>query len=161
MNMVIQTSQPAPRMFSLSSRIIAVTSVVVATTLIVALILQCVKSWHINFIGDFTLIACALAHLCWVLSTVTMLRQDVSKWLIRMNQTALITPNAVIVIVIVAMWFGDLLCPDLRYTKAQRELMSVLLYIFAFTPPVVAWITNTVTVICSMIKVHRYQKSQI
>ena len=161
MNMVIQTSQPAPRMFSLSSRIIAVSSVVVATTLIVALILQCVKSWHINFIGDFTLIACALAHLCWVLSTVTMLRQDVSKWLIRMNQTALITPNAVIVIVIVAMWFGDLLCPDLRYTKAQRELMSVLLYIFAFTPPVVAWITNTVTVICSMIKVHRYQKSQI
>lgn len=161
MNMVIQTSQPAPRMFSLSSRIIAVTSVVVATTLIVALILQCVKSWHINFIGDFTLIACALAHLCWVLSTVTMLRQDVSKWLIRMNQTALITPNAVIVIVIVAMWFGDLICPDLRYTKAQRELMSVLLYIFAFTPPVVAWITNTVTVICSMIKVHRYQKSQI
>lgn len=161
MNMVIQTSQPAPRMFSLSSRIIAVTSVVGATTLIVALILQCVKSWHINFIGDFTLIACALAHLCWVLSTVNMLRQDVSKWLIRMNQTALITPNAVIVIVIVAMWFGDLICPDLRYTKAQRELMSVLLYIFAFTPPVVAWITNTVTVICSMIKVHRYQKSQI
>ena len=159
MNMVIQTSQPAPRMFSLSSRIIAVTSVVVATTLIVALILQCVKSWHINFIGDFTLIACALAHLCWVLSTVNMLRQDVSKWLIRMNQTALITPNAVIVMVIVAMWFGDLICPDLKYTKAQRELMSVLLYIFAFTPPIIAWVTNTITVISSMIKVHKYLKS--
>ena len=161
MNMVIQTSQPAPKLFSLSSRIIAVTSVVVATTLIVALILQCVKSWHINFIGDFTLIACALAHLCWVLSTVNMLRQDVSKWLVRMNQTALITPNAVIVMVIVAMWFADLICPDLRYTKAKQELMSVLLYIFAFTPPIIVWVTNTITVISSMIKVHKYQKSQI
>ena len=159
MNMVIQTSQPAPKLFSLSSRIIAITSMVVATTLIVALIFQCVKSWHINFIGDFTLIACALAHLCWVLSTVNMLRQDVSKWLIRMNQTALITPNAVIVMVIVAMWFADLICPDLRYTKAKQELMSGLLYIFAFTPPIIVWITNTVTVICSMIKVHKYLKS--
>ena len=159
MNMVIQMSQPAPKMFSLSSRIIAVTSVIVIVTLIIALTLQCVKSWHINFIGDFTLVTCALAHLCWVLSTVNMLRQGVSKWLVRMNQTALITPNAVIVIVIVAMWFGDLICPDLRHTKAQRELMSVLLYIFAFTPPIIAWVTNTITVISSMIKVHKYLKS--
>ena len=157
MNFVIQTTEPAPKMFSLSSRIIAVASVVVATTLIVALILQCVKSWHINFIGDFTLIACALAHLCWVLSTVNMLRQDVSKWLIRMNQTALITPNAVIVLLIVALWLG--FSPDLRYTKTQRELMTVLIYIFAFTPPIITWITNTITVIFSMIKVHKYLKS--
>ena len=159
MNIVIPTSQPAPKIYSLSSRIIAITSVIVIFTLIIALTLQCVKSWHMNFIGDFTLIACALAHLCWVVSTVNMQSQDISKRLIRLNQAALITPNAVIVIVIVAMWFGDLICPDLRYTKAQRELMSVLLYIFAFTPPVIAWLTNTITVISSMIKVHKYLKS--
>ena len=77
MNFVVPTTQPAPKIYSLSSRIIAVTSVVVIFTLIIALILQCIKSWHMNFIGDFTLIACAFAHLCWVLSTVNMLSQDI------------------------------------------------------------------------------------
>ena len=151
MNMVIQTSQPAPKMFSLSSRIIAVTSVVVMTTLIVALILQCIKSWHMNFIGDFTLIACAFAHLCWVLSTVNMLSQDISKRLIRLNQAALITPNVVIVLAIFVI-LSELFFPELRYTKQQRSLMSNLTYIFAFTPPIIAWLTNTILVIRSMIK---------
>ena len=159
MNFVIQTSQPAPKMFSLSSRIIAVASVVVATTLIVALILQCVKSWHINFIGDFTLIACALAHLCWVLSTVNMLRQGVSKWLVRMNQTALITPNAVIALTIVFVLVVEELWPEYRHIKSYLKLTDTVMFIIAFTPPIIAWITNTVTVICSMIKVHKYLKS--
>ena len=44
MNIVIPTSQPAPTIYSRSSRIIAVTSVIVIFTLIVALILQCIKS---------------------------------------------------------------------------------------------------------------------
>ena len=158
MNIVIQPSQPAPKIYSLSSRIIAVTSVVVIFTLIVALILQCIKSWHMNFIGDFTLIACAFAHLCWVLSTVNMLSQDISKRLIRLNQAALITPNVVIVLAIFVI-LSELFFPELRYTKQQRSLMSNLTYIFAFTPPMIAWLTNTILVIRSMIKVHKYLKS--
>lgn len=159
MNIVIQPSQPAPKIYSLSSRIIAVTSVVVIFTLIVALILQCIKSWHMNFIGDFTLIACAFAHLCWVLSTVNMLSQDISKRLIRLNQAALITPNVVIVMALFVIFLSDLFFPELRYTKQQRSLMSNLTYIFAFTPPMIAWLTNTILVIRSMIKVHKYLKS--
>ena len=89
MNIVIQPSQPAPNIYSLSSRIISVTSVIVIFTLIVALILQCIKSWHMNFISDLTIAACACAHLCWVLSTVNMLSQDISKRLIRLNVSPL------------------------------------------------------------------------
>ena len=152
MNIVIHPSQPAPKIYSLSSRIIAVTSVVVIFTLIIALILQCVKSWHMNFIGDFTLIACALAHLCWVVSTVNMLSQDISKRLIRLNQAALITPNVVIVMALFVIFLSDLFFPELRYTKQQRSLMSNLTYIFAFTPPMIAWLTNTILVIRSMVK---------
>ena len=158
MNFVIQPKQPAPKIYSLSSRIIAVTSVVVIFTLIIALILQCIKSWHMNFIGDFTLIACAFAHLCWVLSTVNMLSQDISKRLIRLNQAALITPNVVIVLAIFVI-LSELFFPELRYTKQQRSLMSNLTYIFAFTPPMIAWLTNTILVIRSMIKVHKYLKN--
>ena len=152
MNFIIQSKQPAPTIYSRSCRIIAVTSVVVIFTLIIALILQCIKSWHINFIGDFTLIACAFAHLCWVLSTVNMLSQDISKRLIRLNQAALITPNVVIVLAIFVILLSDLFFPELRYTKQQRSLMSNLTYIFAFTPPMIAWLTNTILVIRSMIK---------
>ena len=159
MNFVIQTSQPAPKLFSLSSRIIAVASVVVTTTLIVALILQCVKSWHINFIGDFTLIACALAHLCWVLSTVNMLRQDVSKWLIRMNQAALITPTVVIALTIVFVLVVEELWPEFRHIKSYLKLTDTVMFIIAFTPPIIAWFTNTILVIRSMIKTHQYLKS--
>ena len=151
MNIVIQPSQHTPKIYSLSSRIIAVTSVVVIFTLIIALILQCIKSWHMNFIGDFTLIACAFAHLCWVLSTVNMLSQDISKRLIRLNQAALITPNVVIVLAIFVI-LSELFFPELRYTKQQRSLMSNLTYIFAFTPPIIAWLTNTILIIRSMIK---------
>ena len=158
MNIVIQPSQPAPKIYSLSSRIIAVTSVVVILTLIIALILQCIKSWHLNFIGDFTLIACAFAHLCWVLSTVNMLSQDISKHLIHLNQAALITPNVVIVLAIF-VFLSELFFPELRYTKQQQSLMSNLTYIFAFTPPIIAWFTNTFLVIRSMIKVHKYLKN--
>ena len=158
MNIVIHPSQPAPKIYSLSSRIIAVTSVVVIFTLIIALILQCIKSWHMNFIGDFTLIACAFAHLCWVLSTVNMLSQDISKRLIRLNQAALITPNVVIVLAIFVI-LSELFFPELRYTKQQRSLMINLTYIFAFTPPIIAWYTNTILVIRSMIKTHQYLKS--
>ena len=158
MNIVIQPSQPAPTIYSRSSRIIAVTSVVVIFTLIIALILQCIKSWHMNFIGDFTLVACAFAHLCWVLSTVNMLSQDISKRLIRLNQAALITPNVVIVLAIFVI-LSELFFPELRYTKQQRSLMSNLTYIFAFTPPMIAWLTNTILVIRSMIKVHKYLKN--
>lgn len=154
MNIVIQPSQPAPKIYSLSSRIIAVTSVVVIFTLIIALIIQCIKSWHMNFIGDFTLIACAFAHLCWVVSTVNMLSQDISKRLIRLNQAALITPNVVIVMALFVIFLSDLFFPELRYTKQQRSLLSNLTYIFAFTPPIIAWLTNTILVIRSMIKVH-------
>lgn len=159
MNIVIQPSQPAPKIYSLSSRIIAVTSVVVIFTLIIALIIQCIKSWHMNFIGDFTLIACAFAHLCWVVSTVNMLSQDISKRLIRLNQAALITPNVVIVMALFVIFLSDLFFPELRYTKQQRSLLSNLTYIFAFTPPIIAWLTNTVLVIRSMIKVHKYLKN--
>ena len=159
MNIVIQTTQPAPKIYSLSSRIIAVTSVVVIFTLIIALILQCIKSWHMNFIGDFTIIACAFAHLCWVLSTVNMLSQDISKRLIRLNQAALITPNVVIVMALFIILLSDLFFPELRYTKQQRSLMSNLTYIFAFTPPMIAWLINTILVIRSMIKVHKYLKN--
>lgn len=158
MNIVIPTSQPAPTIYSRSSRIIAVTSVIVIFTLIVALILQCIKSWYMNFIGDFTLIACAFAHLCWVISTVNMLSQDISKRLIRLNQAALITPNVVIVLAIFVI-LSDLFFPELRYTKQQRSLMSNLTYIFAFTPPIIAWFTNTILVIRSMVKTHQYLKS--
>ena len=158
MNIVIQPSQPAPKIYSLSSRIIAVTSVVVIFTLIIALILQCIKSWHMNFISDLTIAACAFAHLCWVLSTVNMLSQDISKRLIRLNQAALITPNVVIVLAIFVI-LSELFFPELRYTKQQRSLMSNLTYIFTFTPPIIAWLTNTVLVIRSMIKVHKYLKS--
>ena len=158
MNIVIQPSQPAHKIYSRSSRIIAVTSVVVIFTLIIALILQCIKSWHINFIDEFILIACALAHLCWVLSTVNMLSQDISKRLIRLNQAALITPNVVIVLAIFVI-LSELFFPELRYTKQQRSLMDNLTYIFAFTPPIIAWFTNTFLVIRSMIKTHQYLKS--
>ena len=159
MNIVIQPSQPAPKIYSLSSRIIAVTSVVVIFTLIIALILQCIKSWHMNFIGEFTLIACAFAHLCWVISTVNMLSQDISKRLIRLNQAALITPNVVIVIALFVILLSDLFFPELRHTKKQLSLMSNLTYIFAFTPPIIAWLTNTILVIRSMIKTYQYLKS--
>ena len=152
MNFIIQSKQPAPSIYSRSCRIIAVTSVVVIFTLIIALILQCIKSWHMNFIGDFTLIACAFAHLCWVLSTVNMLSQDISKRLIRLNQAALITPNVVIVMALFVILLSDLFFPELRYTKQQRSLMSNLTYIFAFTPPMIAWVTNTFLVIRSMVK---------
>jgi hypothetical protein len=159
MNIVIQPSQPAHKIYSRSSRIIAVTSVVVIFTLIIALILQCIKSWHMNFISDLTIAACACAHLCWVLSTVNMLSQDISKRLIRLNQAALITPNVVIVMALFVIFLSDLFFPELRYTKQQRSLMSNLTYIFAFTPPIIAWLTNTVLVIRSMIKVHKYLKN--
>ena len=158
MNFVVPTTQPAPSIYSRSSRIIAVTSVIVICTLIIALTLQCVKFWHMNFIGDFTLIACALAHLCWVVSTVNMLSQDISKRLIRLNQAALITPNVVIVLTIFVI-LSELFFPELRYTKQQQSLMSNLTYIFAFTPPMIAWLTNTILVIRSMIKVHKYLKN--
>ena len=158
MNIVIQTSQAAPKIYSLSSRIIAVTSVVVIFTQIIALILQCIKSWHMNFIGDFTLIACAFAHLCWVISTVNMLSQDISKRLIRLNQAALITPNVVIVMALFVILLSDLFFPELRHTKKQLSLMSNLAYIFAFTPPIIAWFTNTSLVIRSMIKTHQCLK---
>ena len=159
MNIVIQPSQPAPKIYSLSSRIIAVTSVAVIFTLIIALILQCIKSWHINFISEFTSVSIALAHLCWVVSTVNMLSQDISKWLIRLNQAALITPNVVIVMALFVILLSDLFFPELRHTKKQLSLMSNLTYIFAFTPPIIAWFTNTSLVIRSMIKTHQYLKS--
>ena len=159
MNFIIQSKQPAPSIYSRSCRIIAVTSVVVIFTLIIALILQCIKSWHMNFIGDFTLIACAFAHLCWVVSTVNMLSQDISKRLIRLNQAALITPNVVIVMALFVIFLSDLFFPELRCTKQQRSLMSNLTYIFAFTPPIIAWFTNTSLVIRSMVKTHQYLKS--
>ena len=159
MNFIIQSKQPAPSIFSLSSRIIAVTSAVVIITFIVAMIIQCIDSWHINFISDLTIAACALAHLCWVVSTVNMLSQDISKRLIRLNQAALITPNVVIVMALFVILLSDLFFPELRYTKQQRSLMSNLTYIFAFTPPIIAWLTNTVLVIRSMVKTHQYLKS--
>jgi hypothetical protein len=112
-----------------------------------------------NFISDLTIAACAFAHLCWVLSTVNMLSQDISKRLIRLNQAALITPNVVIVMALFVIFLSDLFFPELRYTKQQRSLMSNLTYIFAFTPPIIAWLTNTVLVIRSMIKVHKYLKN--
>ena len=152
MNFIIQSKQPAPSIFSLSSRIIAVTSAVVIITFIVAMIIQCIDSWHINFISDLTIAACALAHLCWVVSTVNMLSQDISKRLIRLNQAALITPNVVIVMALFVILLSDLFFPELRYTKQQRSLMSNLTYIFAFTPPMIAWLTNTLLVIRSMVK---------
>lgn len=152
MNIVIPTSQPAPKIYSLSSRIIAVTSVVVIFTLIIALILQCIKSWHINFIGEFTSLSFALAHLCWVVSTVNTLSQNISKWLIRLNQAALITPNVVIVMAVFVILLCDLFFPELRHTKKQLSLMSNLTYIFAFTLPMIAWLTNTILVIRSMVK---------
>ena len=152
MNFIIQSKQPAPSIFSLSSRIIAVTSAVVIITFIVAMIIQCIDSWHINFISDLTIAACALAHLCWVVSTVNMLSQDISKRLIRLNQAALITPNVVIVMALFVIFLSDLFFPELRYTKQQRSLMSNLTYIFAFTPPMIAWVTNTFLVIRSMVK---------
>lgn len=152
MNFIIQSKQPAPSIFSLSSRIIAVTSAVVIITFIVAMIIQCIDSWHINFISDLTIAACALAHLCWVVSTVNMLSQDISKRLIRLNQAALITPNVVIVMALFVIFLSDLFFPELRYTKQQRSLMSNLTYIFAFTPPMIAWLTNTFLVIRSMVK---------
>ncbi len=158
MNIVIPTSQPAPKIYSLSSRIIAIASVIVIFTLIIALILQCIKSWHMNFIGDFTLIACVFAHLCWVLSTVNMLSQDISKRLIRLNQAALITPNVVIVLAIFVI-LSELFFPEIRYAKKQRELMSNLMLVIAFTPPIIAWLTNTTLVIRSMIKTHQHLKS--
>ena len=151
MNIVIPTSQPAPTIYSRSSRIIAVTSVIVIFTLIVALILQCIKSWHINSIDEFILIACAFAHLCWVVSTVNMLSQDISKRLIRLNQAALITPNVVIVLAIFVI-LSELFFPELKHTKKQLSLMDNLTYIFAFTPPMIAWLTNTILVIRSMVK---------
>ena len=154
MNFIIQSKQPAPSIFSLSSRIIAVTSAVVIITFIVAMIIQCIDSWHINFISDLTIAACALAHLCWVVSTVNMLSQDISKRLIRLNQAALITPNVVIVMALFVIFLSDLFFPELRYTKQQRSLMSNLTYIFAFTPPIIAWFTNTFLVIRLMIKIH-------
>lgn len=159
MNIVVPTSQPAPKIYSLGSRIIAIISVIVIFTLIIALTLQCVKSWHMNFIGDFTLIACALAHLCWVISTVNMLSQDISKRLIRLNQAALVTPNVVIVIALFVILLSDLFFPELRHTKKQLSLMSNLTYIFAFTPPIIAWLINTILVIRSMIKTYQYLKS--
>ena len=159
MNIVIQPSQPAPKIYSLSSRIIAIASVIVIFTLIIALILQCIKSWHINFIGEFTSLSFALAHLCWVVSTVNMLSQNISKRLIRLNQAALITPNVVIVMALFVIFLSDLFFPELRYTKQQRSIMSNLTYIFAFTPPMIAWLTNTILVIRSMIKTHQYLKS--
>jgi hypothetical protein len=157
MNIVIQTSQPAPKIYSRSSRIIAVTSVIVIFTLMISLILQCIKSWHMNFIWEFTLIACVFAHLCWVVSTVNMLSQDISKRLIRLNQAALITPNVVIVLVIFVI-LSDLYFPELRNTTQQRLLTDNLTYIFAFTPPMIAWLTNTILVIRSMIKTHQCLK---
>ena len=159
MNFVVPTSQPAPKIYSLSSRLIAVASVVVATTLIVALILQCVKSWHINFIDDLTIIACVLAHLCWVLSTVNMLCQDVPKWLILMSRAALITPNVVIAVTVVFVLVVEELWPEFRHIKSYLKLTDTVMFIIAFTPPIIAWISNTVTVISSMIKVHKYLKS--
>lgn len=159
MNFVIKTSQPAPTIYSRSSRIIAVTSVVVIFTLIIALILQCIKSWHINFISEFTSLSFTLAHLCWVVSTVNMLSQKISKWLIRLNQAALITPNVVIVMALFVIFLSDLFFPELRHTKKQLSLMSNLTYIFAFTLPIIAWLTNTVLIIRSMIKVHKYLKN--
>lgn len=159
MNFIIQSKQPAPTIYSRSCRIIAVTSVVVIFTLIIALILQCIKSWHMNFIGDFTLIACAFAHLCWVASTVNMLSQDISKRLIRLNQAALITPNVVIVMAVFVILLSDVFFPELRHTKKQLSLMSNLTYIFAFTLPIIAWLTNTFLVIRSMIKMHQFLKS--
>lgn len=158
MNFVIPTSQPAPTIYSRSSRIIAVASVIVIITLIVALILQCIKSWHINFIGAFTLIACFLAHLCWIVSTVNMLSQNISKRLIRLNQVALITPNAIIVMVILVATIIYLISPEYKYRLTHNQY-EALLYIFAFTPPIIAWITNTAIVIRSMIKTHQYLKS--
>ena len=153
MNFVIPTSQPAPTIYSRRSCIIAVTSVIVILTLIVALILQCIKSWHINFISEFTSLSIALAHLCWVVSTVNMLSQDISKRLIRLNQAALIVPNAVIV-ALIAVMFVDSIFFDIRYPRIQRELMTILIYVSALTVPTIAWLTNTVLVIRSMIKVH-------
>ena len=158
MNYIIQSKQTAPKIYSRSSRIIAVTSVIVIITLIVALILQCIKSWHVNFISEFTSLSFALAHLCWVVSTVNMLSQDISKRLIRLNQAALITPNVVIVLAIFVI-LSELFFPELRHTKKQLSLMSNLTYIFAFTPPIIAWFTNTILVIRSMIKTHQYLKS--
>ena len=159
MNIVVPTSQPAPKIYSLSSRIIAITSVIVIFTLIIALTLQCVKSWHINFIDDLTIIACVLAHLCWVLSTVNMLCQDVPKWLIRMSRAALITPNVVIAVTVVFVLVVEELWPEFRHIKSYLKLMDTVMFIIAFTPPIIAWISNTVTVISSMIKVHKYLKS--
>ena len=158
MNFVIQSKQPAPKIYSRSSRIIAVTSVIVIFTLIVALILQCIKSWHMTFIWEFTLIACVFAHLCWVVSTVNMLSQDISKGLIRLNQAALITPNVVIVLVIFVI-LSELYFPELKNTTQQRLLTDTLTCIIAFTPPIIAWLTNTILVIRSMIKTHQYLKS--
>lgn len=158
MNFIVPTTQPAPKIYSRSSRIIAVTSVAVIFTLIIALILQCIKSWHINFISEFTSVSIALAHLCWVVSTVNMLSQDISKRLIRLNQAALIVPNAVIVALIVVM-FVDSIFFDIRYPRFQRELMSILIYISAFATPIIAWLTNTVLIVRSIIKVHKYLKN--
>ena len=83
----------------------------------------------------------------------------ISKWHLNLNKAALITPNTVIVIALFVIFLSDLLFPEIRYAKKQRELMSNLMLVIAFTPPIIAWLTNTTLVIRSMILIHRYLRS--
>lgn len=159
MNFVIQSKQPAPSIYSRSCRIIAVTSVVVIITFIVAMIIQCIDSWHINFISDLTIAACALAHLCWVVSTVNMLLQKTSKWIIRLSQTALIAPNLILVVMKLAMCLFVTVDSPYRHELTNNEVIAAIFYILAFMPPIIAWFTNTILVIRSMIKTHQHLKS--
>ena len=75
-----------------------------------------------------------------------------------MNRAALITPNVVIAVIVVFVLVVEELWPEFRYIKSYLKLRDTVMFIIAFTPPIIAWITNTVKVICSMIKVHKYLK---
>lgn len=170
MNFVIQSKQPAPSIYSRSCRIIAVTSAVVILLLIIAFVICCAKSISLDIIDSPIVILFITGYIMCISSIVNMFSQQVHLALRRINQYAICIPHAILAIVLLTGYIIDVFFQeqyhrylagiklDLISVDIEAILMQIAFFI-AIVSPIIAWLTNTVLVIRSMVKTHQYLKS--
>lgn len=170
MNFVIQSKQPAPTIYPRTSRIIAVLSVVIILLLIIAFIFCCAKSFSVDIIDSPIVILFILGYILCISSIVNMFSQQVHLALRRINQYAICIPHVILAIVLLTGYIINVFFEEQyhRYLAGiklglismdiEAILMQIAIFI-AIVSPIIAWFTNTILVIRSMIKTHQHLKS--
>ena len=170
MNFIIQSKQPAPTIYPRTSRIIAVLSVVIILLLIIAFIFCCAKSFSVDIIDSPIVILFILGYILCISSIVNMFSQQVHLALRRINRYAICIPHVILAIVLLTGYIINVFFEEQyhRYLAGiklglismdiEAILMQIAIFI-AIVSPIIAWFTNTILVIRSMIKTHQHLKS--